>query len=154
MKSTGTLKDYIYETIHRNSKNIKILADELGISENLLYKYGYDGDNGTDLPLGRLIPLMKVTENYTILQHIAHLCGFVCVKLPKFKAVKGETFEIINGYQESTTKCIREMKKFFDQPSEDTLKNVNDALKEVIQLSVSNSHYCDKMHKAQYDMEL
>jgi hypothetical protein len=103
----------LYETIHRNKKTVEQIADEMGISANLLYRYGYDGETGADFPLKRLIPLMKATNNYKLLKHIANLCGFVCVKIPRAKATKKDDFELREEYQEVTSKAQRALKDFF-----------------------------------------
>jgi len=145
-------KSILYNTIHRNRKTIDQIADEIGVSSNSLYRYCIEGESGSEMPARRLVPLMKATGNYELLKHIAYLCGFVCIKMPKFIKVKTDEFEVINEYQEVTVKATRELKTFFDNPNTETYEKVSRALREVIEKSVSNQEYCKKAYKGQLEI--
>ncbi len=146
------LKTILYNTIHRNTKTIDDIADEIGVSSNSLYRYCIEGESGSEMPARRLVPLMKATGNFELLKHMAYLCGFVCIKMPKYLKVKADEFELINEYQESTVKAARLLKLFFDNPNDKNYNNVSVALREVIEKSVTNNEYCKKTHTGQLEI--
>lgn len=84
----GTLRENLYNTIHLNKKPLKVIAEEIGISENYLTRAALpdaeDSDTGTGcrFPLKKLIPLIRATNNYSVLDHIEHSLGRFGVLLP------------------------------------------------------------------------
>ncbi len=87
-----TLKDCLYQTLHRNNKPLKAIAEELGVSESYLYRSALpdqeDSETGTGcrFPLKKLIPLILVTGDYCTLDHIENALGRVAIFLPKSDA--------------------------------------------------------------------
>lgn len=83
-----TLKDNLYRTIHRNRKPPKAIAEEIGVSENYLYRAALpdpdESDTGTGcrFPLKKLIPLVRATGDYSVLDYIERTLGRVAVALP------------------------------------------------------------------------
>ena len=83
-----TLKDCLYRTIHRNKKPLKAIAEEIGMSENYLSRAALpdpeESETGTGcrFPLKRLIPLVRATGDYSVLDHIERSLGRVAVNLP------------------------------------------------------------------------
>jgi hypothetical protein len=80
-------------------KSVAQLADELGVAESTLYRYGLEGESGAEFPLKRLIPLMNAAADYLLLHHIANRCGFALVKLDRTRALKTKDPEVINEIQ-------------------------------------------------------
>lgn len=84
----GTLRESLYNTIHLNKKPLKVIAEEIGISENYLTRAALpdqeDSDTGTGcrFPLKKLIPLIRATDDYSVLDHIEHSLGRFGVLLP------------------------------------------------------------------------
>jgi len=76
MYARTSLKNAIQQTILRNQKTVDHIADEIGRSSNSVYKYGIEGEAGSDMPISLLIPIMKAADNYSILKYIAHICGY------------------------------------------------------------------------------
>lgn len=150
---SGLIKK-IGTTIHRNKKTVYMIADEIGVSSNLLYRWAIEGKSGADLPLKRLVALMKATNNYSILKYIALLCGFICVKIPRVAIYKKDTLDLREEYQEVTTKAQSALKKFFDNPDEQNYTDVQEALHNVMERSVSAKKYTDKIYTGQLEMEL
>ena len=146
-------KTILYNTIHRNKKSINQIADEIGVSSNSLYRYCIEGESGSEMPARRLVPLMKAAENFELLKHIAYLCGFVCIKMPKYLKVKTDEFEVINEYQDVTVKAASELKTFFDNPNSANYDKVSKALREVIEKSVTNQEYCKKTYSGQLEID-
>lgn len=154
MGTFNSIKSILYATVHRNKKTIDQIADEIGISSNSLYKYGYEGEAGVDMPLSRLVPLMKATKNYSLLKHIAHLCGFVCVAIPKVTMTKKDELDIIDDYQEATVSSIKLLKTFFNEPTEENFNEAKNALLKVMEKCAQNGKYIDRKITAQLDLEL
>jgi Na+/phosphate symporter len=149
---TQNFKSILYNTIHRNKKGIEQIADEIGVSSNSLYRYCIEGESGSEMPARRLVPLMKATNNYELLKHIAYLCGFVCIKMPRFLKVKNDELELISDYQETTIRATRELRSFFDNPNAANYDKVSKALREVIEKSVTNQEYCKKTYSGQLEI--
>ena len=81
-----SLAETVWTTVHRSKLSVPELADTIGCSTDLLYKAA-SVNEPTDLKLSWLIPLMRATRNYAILQHLASRLGFVLVKLPRTRAL-------------------------------------------------------------------
>ena len=83
-----TLKDCLYQSLHRSEKPLKLIAEEIGMSENYLYRSALpdpeESENGTGcrFPLKKLIPLIRCTGDYSLLDFIESSLGRVAVPLP------------------------------------------------------------------------
>ena len=83
-----TLKDCLYQTLHRNKKPLKLIAEEVGMSENYLYRAALpdldESETGTGcrFPLNKLIPVTRSTDDFTVLDFIEHSLGRVAFPLP------------------------------------------------------------------------
>jgi len=155
MRQNKSIKTILYETIHRNKKSVEQIADEIGISSNYLYRAGLPLDeSGVKFPLDYLIPLMKTTGNYAILEQIAWICGFLLVREPRVKNPKIEGTELIADYQDVTTLAIRMLKKFLDKPTEEHYNDIIEALQLVMTKSAEAKKYCSKHYQGQMELEL
>jgi len=83
-----TLKECLYQTVHRNHKPLKRIAEEIGLSETYLTRAALpdaeesDTGSGVRFPLKKLIPLVQSTSDYTVLDYIEQSVGRVAFKLP------------------------------------------------------------------------
>lgn len=154
MGTITTVKTLLYSTMHRNHKTIDQIADEVGKSSNSLYRYCLEGESGAEMPISLLIPIMKATKNYSLLKHIASLCGFICVKVPKVAVNKKAELDIIDDYQETTITSVKALKEFFNNPTEENYNKASGWLYEVMEHCASNSKYIDKKLSGQLEMEL
>lgn len=153
MSSYVDIKTILYDTIHEDKKKSpKQIADEIGIDYSTLCRYALTGESGTDIPLQRAITLMKVTNNYSLLKQLNFLCEFIGVKIPFFKASRGDSNEVINDYQEATAKAINDMILFFKNPCTKSYKIVSLSLQSVIEKSVGAKKYIDKEKSGQLDI--
>lgn len=152
MNMYESIKSKIYRTIHRNKKPIDQIADEIGISTESLYRYGLPTTSGSDMPLKRLVPLMKTTRDYSILKHIATLCGFVLVKMPRYRANKGDSNTVISNYQEANSRAVNKLIQFFKIPNVENYNNVKEALNKVMEESVGTRKYVDKEFAGQIEI--
>jgi len=155
MAHSKSIKTILYETIHRNKKSVEQIADEIGISTNYLYRAGLPlEESGVKFPLEYLIPLMKATGNYAILEQIASICGFLLIKEPRVKIPRIESIELINEYQDITTYAVRILKKFLDKPTQENYEEVLNALQIVMTKSAEAKKYCNKHFEGQMEFEL
>lgn len=155
MAQSKSIKTILYETIHRNKKSVEQIADEVGISASYLYRAGLPLDeSGVKFPLDYLIPLMKATNNYVILEKIAMICGFLLVKEPKVRTPRTEGTELVADYQDATTLAVRCLKKFLDKPTESHYSEVINALQTVMTRSAEAKKYCGKHYSGQLEIEL
>jgi len=154
MASQRNIKNILYETIHRNKKSVEQIADEIGISSNYLYRAGLPlEENGVKFPLDYFIPLMKATNNYSALEYIANICGFLLIKEPKVKLVKMDHVDLVSDYQDATTLAIRSLKHFFNNPTQKNYEEVIDALQKVLTKSAEAKKYCNKVYSGQLEMD-
>lgn len=83
-----TIRECLYNTVHRNKKTLKAIAEEIGMSENYLTRAALpdaeDSETGTGcrFPLKKLIPLIRATNDFSVLDIIEHNLGRVGVPLP------------------------------------------------------------------------
>jgi hypothetical protein len=152
MANHPSLKILFYKTIHRNAKSAEQIADEIGISYSYLCRFGLSEDSGADCPTKFLIPLMKSAGDYSILRHIATLCGFLLVKAPRGLRDKLEEAEAINKYNYLCTQASRLLIEFFKSPSPKLLSETNDALQDVMEYSATLSRRIKDFN--QMEMEL
>jgi len=77
-----TTRDNIYNTIHKSKKPLKVIAEEMGIDDSTLTRYGLEGPSGSEMPLSRLVPLTRSSSNFSVLDAIEHSLGRIGVLLP------------------------------------------------------------------------
>lgn len=114
----GELRSVIKRTILGAKKSVAQIADEMGCSESILYRYGLDGESGAEMPLSRLIPLMRATDDYRILRHIAARCDHVAVKVRRVAALKKKDPAILNEIQGRFAKMMADFCAYTAEASE------------------------------------
>ena len=133
-----TVKLLLHDTLLNSKKSVATLSDETGMSASYLYRAcNPEDDSGVRFPLDYLIPLMLATKNYTVLKHIASICGFVLTSLPKAKLNRKEKNSFVSEYQETTIVAAKYLVNFFEEPSEQNYKNVTIALQKVLEITVT-----------------
>lgn len=84
----STLKDCLYKTVHRNQKPLKLIAEEISMSENYLTRSALpdpeesETGSGCRFPLKKLVPLILSTGDFSILDHIERSVGRVAITVP------------------------------------------------------------------------
>lgn len=80
------LKTHLHGTIHRHAKPVPQIADDLGISASYLYRAALpcEGETATGcrFPLDLLIPLVRSTGDYQVLDYLEAAVGRVAIALP------------------------------------------------------------------------
>jgi len=129
----STIIKELYETVRRSDKSVADIADDIGMSEGYLYKTTTPGESGCNFPVQKLIPLMKETEDYRVLERIAGLCNFLLVKIPQSKKFD---FRKIGDYQLLLTELIQYLYKLIEGKitKEECLKKINETLDETWQV--------------------
>lgn len=95
-----TLKDCLYETIHRNRKPLKAIAEEIGVSDNYLTRSALpdpdesDTGSGCRFPLKKLIPLIRATGDFLILDYIEDSLGRVAFVKPPAISTNKEVYRL------------------------------------------------------------
>ncbi len=85
----NTLRETLYTTIHRNEKPLKLIAEEIGMSENYLTRAALpdpeESENGSGcrFPLKKLIPLIQSTGDFSVLDRIEESLGRVAILMPR-----------------------------------------------------------------------
>lgn len=128
------LKTQIYMTIRASKKSVEQIADEVGCSASLLYRYGLDGESGAEFPLKRLIPLMQATGDTRILRHLNARSGLATVSQPRVRKLKLKDPQVINEIQQNFTHLFAEFCKFCETASKEQVAGLLDAI---------HKHACD-----------
>ena len=157
MQIPKTLKEAIYQTIHRNpNKSINDIAEECGLSSSSLYRYCADEETSShaELPLRNLIPILNSTNNDCILDYLDARRGRIAFKIPKADLPKLEEGELIDDYQHATIDAVSALRKFLSKPDAKNFEKVDAALRDVMQTTASVNHYCTKKSSGQFEMQL
>ena len=137
------LMDALYKTVHQNKHySIDQIAEYLMLGVNHLYKMCIPGEG--KFYLESLLPLMHLTKDYTILRHLANQCGFLLVKVPKWRESKRDELTLQQEYNEKTLASLQALKTFFEAPTKQSLQEVQDKLFAVMEEAASVSSYCKK----------
>ena len=112
------LKSLLYMTIHGAKLSVPEIADDIGVSTSLLYRYALEGESGAPIPAERIIPLMKATKDYRILQHLASRCGFALVHLKRASVMKSKDPAVVNQIQARFSRIIADFCTFTEHASE------------------------------------
>lgn len=97
-----SLRDALYDMVHRSSIPAKAQAEELGIS----YSYLCNASNpnlegeGFDYQLRLLIPHTRITQNYTVLNFIEQSLGRVAIQIPK---ATPSTSDLVKEFSKTTS---------------------------------------------------
>lgn len=84
-----TQKECLYKMIHQNRKPLKLIAEEIGVSANYLYRAALpDPDesetgSGCRFPLNKLVPVTISTGDFALVDSIEQSLGRVAFPLPK-----------------------------------------------------------------------
>jgi len=145
------LDEATYKTIHRSKKNVKTIALETGIKAGTLYVYGMPSEsNGRDIPLSKLIPIMKIANRYDILKVLNSACGFLMVRVPRSARNKKDESAMISDYQKLCAETVNALIRYMDNPTRNNCKNVLHYLQEVM----SESAGIEKRVRAHNQLEL
>jgi hypothetical protein len=130
------LQKSLVETIHKGALDVSDLAEAWGLTENSIYKMGLE-DSGLLKALRRISSLMMLQKRHDILKALAGRHDFLLVKVPRVAKDKREESELVQEYQELTTKAIGLLIKFFADPTEECREKLMGALTDVTERSLA-----------------
>lgn len=152
-----TLKEAIYQTIHRNvGKSIDDIAEDCGISASSLYRYGADEETSShaELPLRKLLPILNSTDDDSILDYLDARRGRIAFNIPKADLPKYEEGELVDDYQQKTIDAVSALRRFLSKPDSKNYERVESALREIMCTTASVNQYCQKKATGQLEMKL
>ncbi len=117
MKRKKSISEALHDTFHRSKKHPQEIADELGVSYNYLARAVLDGASGCNFPLRLLIPLMKITGDYTVLKRMANMCGFLLVRPPRGVKKVVDLQKDLNKYQKGFNAIMTSLIEFIEKPT-------------------------------------
>lgn len=126
-----------YETLHRGRKTIEEISTQTGISKSSLYRYGLPVESsGLDIPLRKLVPIMKAAGNYSILKILNTSCGFLPVRVPRAARCKLDDEKMVSRYQRTCNDAVNRLLQFLEKPTVNTHNALNIALDDVASQSM------------------
>ncbi len=131
-----TLIEAIWQTVNRGRLTPDQLEDEIGYSASALKRAGLDGESGAGFNLRKLIPLMKAQGDFTILEHLAHHCGFILIPIPKSGKSKKERIISVSEYQVLVTAATNVLVKYVNQGAsrEEAIEHLYSTLKSTAEM--------------------
>jgi len=100
-----TLYDAIDGTIYQAAIPPKQLAELLHISLGELYDLA-NPSRQRPLKAAQLVPLMRLTGDYRILQYLASACGFLLVRMPPVEATDRSCFTLARDVMRECAEAI------------------------------------------------
>jgi len=150
-----SIKYLLHETLLTSKKSVNQLGDETGISASYLYRAcNPEDESNVRFPLDYFVPLMMATNNFSVLKHIANLCGFVLTLLPKLKVNKKEKNQFVADYQEASVNATKKLIDYFNESSETNYKEWTLALQQVLEKTVAAKHLIEREHTGQMELYL
>lgn len=156
MKIPRSLNEAINLSLNFKKKAAAELAAELGVSENLVYRWcqSEDSPGFADLPLRRLLGVLNATNSNAILDFFEFMRGRVAVKIPRVSITKADESEMVDKYQTLTITAVKALREFLNDPNVTNYHKVDSALKVVMRETTAIDKYCNKKAAGQLELEL
>lgn len=119
-RASMTMTEAIWATVNRGKLTPEQLEDEIDYSASALKRAGLDGESGAGFNLRKLVPLMKAQDDYTILEHLAHRCGFILIPIPRGGKSRKERITSAAEYQKLAAAAVNVLVKFIDRNASET----------------------------------
>lgn len=154
--SPKTLKEALYCTVHRSDSDIDEIADEMGVSANLLYRWCMDEDTTSfsPMPSNRILSLMKASGNEAVLDFLNRAAGRISFRVPKATLSKLDEGEMVEEYQTSTINAVKLFRDYITKPTTGNYSALKDALDGVMVETAKIDRYAEKKQAGQFEMEL
>jgi AraC-like DNA-binding protein len=130
------VKTQLYLTVHGSKKSVEQIADECGISASYLYRAVSETENGCRFPLDMLIPLMRSTNDYRVLDRLNAICDRTTLSHPRVRALKRKKAqtEVLHEIEANFHEAMKLFYGFWIQPDSARRAELLDAL---------HRHECD-----------
>lgn len=131
-----TLIEACWWTINRGPLTPAQLQDKTGHSSSAYTRAGCEGDTHAGLNLDRLIPLMDIQNDYTILECIAHRCGFLLLPIPRGGRSKKERITNVSEYQVLVSAATNVLVKYINEGAsqEEAIEHLYKVLKSTAEM--------------------
>lgn len=139
-KSKSKLGNTLYEIADHVGKTSSYLSRIASLSEEVPF------------PIDLALKIMQLKKDTRFMSFLASEMDGVFVKLPKFKQSKQEESEMTINYQKAATEATSAFLDFIFNPNEAKLKECEEKLNKIIELSVNAKIYIKK--KASNQLEL
>ena len=113
-RATMTLKQCVWNTANRGRLTPEELDDKIDYSPSSLKRAGIEGPAGAGFNLLKLIPMMEAQDDYSILEHLNHRCGFLMIPIPKGGKSKKERVTDLAEYQRLSAAAVQVLVKLID----------------------------------------
>lgn len=155
MRVAKSLHQAVKLTLDFKKKPVNDIAAELGVSENLVYRWSQSEDSVgfADIPIKRLLSIMNTTNCDAILDYLEARRGRVAVRVPKVLASKRNENEMVSEYQTLTITAIKALKDFLNKPNCENYHKIDGALKVVMQETASINKYAKKKVSGQFEFD-
>jgi hypothetical protein len=122
------LKAAIHRTVHESKKSVDEIAWACKVSPSYVYRACLQGESGCRFPLDLLIPLMQVTEDRRILDHLNARCGRVTTSMPRVGRLKKKDPQVINEIHRNFNAVMAAVLGFFEDPDRTKIPEIEAAL--------------------------
>lgn len=144
-----SLIEAIRQTIHSDDYTVDDLADQLGISANLVYRMAIEGESGDGFlkHLQRAAQLVNLTKKSFIIQTLCRLCGGYFNREPRTGVTREERQVEIAEFNLEYALLLKTFALLLKEPTR-TLKNEFDKL-----LDEHIAHAMEMKRKAEKDVK-
>ena len=111
------LKIQLHLTVHSSKKSVEEIADECGISTSYLYRSCLEGDSGCKFPLELLIPLMRSTGDYRVLDRLCRISESYRVPMPRVRKLKKKDAAVMQEIQANFHAAMKLLYEFWSTGS-------------------------------------
>ena len=132
-----SLKKVLWKNVHGSSKKIEQIANEMGVSKEIVYRWCLESTSGADMPLKRLVDLTMVTKRKDVLRTVAAQCNCFLVRYPRRGANRLEKTAMINNYQQDCNNAVSLLLKWVNFGDDNTAIRLQRALRKVSEESYS-----------------
>ncbi len=123
-----SIEEIVFNTAHHapNGKNIKTIAGDCGAAYNYFSRMVNPTDEQCNLPVSKIIPLMKSTDDFTLLKHLALHTGHLIVPMPRGLRKGTNPRMPINEYAAQANELVMKLYKFLAEPSDEKRKELDE----------------------------
>jgi len=102
----NTFEDAINGTVRDYEGGVPALAEAIGYSPSMLYRATNPGDGGARLDALRLPALIRETKDDRIVRYLAHLRGYLLVKVPRVRRAKEDEVAELQRHQAEAIQAL------------------------------------------------
>ena len=134
MAQNLTLEESIFYSLmgRECTKSPQHVAGEMGVKYNTLMRKVSITDEGASLNVHELIPYMKATGNYEVLDKLNTMAGRLYIPNPKGLRKGTDPKQDVHTYQMEFAAAMKLLHKFLADPTDEKYHELDDALRKHI----------------------